>query len=67
MLGTKLARELIAQGEDGRRGVRLNSEIGLVSPVEFEEQHYRHNPAPTPRQFRAPSEPGTRQMASALH
>ncbi|MEN8705231.1 MAG: integrase core domain-containing protein [Nocardioides marinisabuli] len=26
---------------------RLHGEIGLVPPVEFEEEHYRHNPAPT--------------------
>jgi putative transposase len=26
---------------------RLHSEIGLVPPVEFEEQHYLHNPEPT--------------------
>ena len=26
---------------------RLHGEIGLVPPVECEEQHYRHNPAPT--------------------
>ena len=26
---------------------RLHGEIGLVPPVEFEEHHYRHNPAPT--------------------
>jgi putative transposase len=26
---------------------RLHGEIGLVPPVEFEEQHYRHNPAAT--------------------
>ncbi|MCW2835289.1 MAG: transposase [Nocardioides sp.] len=26
---------------------RLHGEIGLVPPVEFEEQHYRHNPVAT--------------------
>ena len=26
---------------------RLHGEIGLVPPVEFEEEHYRHNPAAT--------------------
>lgn len=26
---------------------RLHGEIGLVPPVEFEDNHYRHNPAPT--------------------
>jgi putative transposase len=26
---------------------RLHGEIGLVPPVEFEDSHYRHNPAPT--------------------
>jgi len=26
---------------------RLHGEIGLVPPVEFEEEHYRQNPAPT--------------------
>jgi putative transposase len=26
---------------------RLHGEIGLVPPVEFEQHHYRHNPAPT--------------------
>ena len=26
---------------------RLHGEIGVVPPVEFEEAHYRHNPAPT--------------------
>lgn len=26
---------------------RLQGEIGLVPPVEFEDNHYRHNPAPT--------------------
>ena len=26
---------------------RLHGEIGLVPPVEFEDEHYRHNPAPT--------------------
>ena len=26
---------------------RLHGEIGLVAPVEFEDAHYRHNPAPT--------------------
>ena len=25
---------------------RLHGEIGLVPPVEFEDDHYRHNPAP---------------------
>ena len=26
---------------------RLHGEIGLVPPVEFEDEHYRHNTAPT--------------------
>ncbi|WP_460843866.1 IS3 family transposase [Nocardioides marmoraquaticus] len=26
---------------------RLHGEIGLVPPVEFEDEHYRHSPAPT--------------------
>ena len=26
---------------------RLHGEIGLVPPVEYENEHYRHNPAPT--------------------
>ena len=26
---------------------RLHGEIGLVPPVEFEEEHYRHNPGAT--------------------
>jgi len=26
---------------------RLHGEIGLVPPVEFEDDYYRHNPAPT--------------------
>lgn len=26
---------------------RLHGEIGHVPPVEFEDNHYRHNPAPT--------------------
>jgi putative transposase len=27
---------------------RLHGEIGLVPPAEYEDHHYRHNPAPTP-------------------
>jgi putative transposase len=27
---------------------RLHGEIGLVPPAEYEDNHYRHNPAPTP-------------------
>jgi putative transposase len=27
---------------------RLHGEIGLVPPAEHEDNHYRHNPAPTP-------------------
>ena len=41
---------------------RLHGEIGLVPPVEFEEQHYRHNPVATTVRgvrFRVSTEPGT--------
>ncbi len=27
---------------------RLHGEIGLIPPAEYEDRHYRHNPAPTP-------------------
>jgi putative transposase len=27
---------------------RLHGEIGLIPPVEYEDNHYRYNPAPTP-------------------
>jgi putative transposase len=27
---------------------RLHGEIGLIPPAEYEDNHYRHNPAPTP-------------------
>jgi putative transposase len=27
---------------------RLHGEIGLIPPAEYEDTHYRHNPAPTP-------------------
>ena len=43
---------------------RLHGEIGLVPPVEFEVQHYRHNLAATtvPRQFRVSTVSGTRHI-----
>ena len=34
---------------------RLHGEIGLVPPAEFEENHYRHNPAPTTVDASVPS------------
>lgn len=34
---------------------RLHGEIGLVPPAEFEEAHYRHNPAPTTVDASVPS------------
>ena len=27
---------------------RLHGEIGLIPPAQYEDTHYRHNPAPTP-------------------
>jgi putative transposase len=34
---------------------RLHGEIGLVPPAEYEELHYRHNPAPTTVEAAVPS------------
>ena len=47
---------------------RLHGEIGLVPPVEHEDDYYRHTPwrLPSPRQFRASTEPGTRQSVVAF-
>ena len=43
---------------------RLHGEIGLVPPVEHEDNYYRHNRAATPsmRHFRASTEPDTGQV-----
>lgn len=40
---------------------RLHGEIGLVPPVEHENQHYPHR-LPSARQFRASTEPGARHL-----
>ena len=37
----------VAEDVDWFNHRRLHGEIGLVPPVEFEDQHYRHNPSPT--------------------
>ena len=36
----------VAEYIDGFNPRRLHGEIGLVPPVEFEDKHHRHNPAP---------------------
>jgi len=35
-------------GQSGFNYRRLHGEIGLIPPAEYEDNHYRHNPAPAP-------------------
>ena len=38
----------VAEYIDWSNHRRLRGEIGLVPPADYEDTHYRHNPAPTP-------------------
>jgi putative transposase len=44
---------------------RLDGELGMVRPVEFETDHYRHNPfrLPSKRHYRASIKPGASPAA----